>query len=157
MIQMQTFLGNGDQHVGEYGNPNLRLHRVLAGAKEHIDAQMLLDPFKEQLHLPALALQSGNQFCAQGKVVGPKHQSFSGLVLDHHPAQRGRIVLARIEHAQHTRLVAQHIRVDPVHWVVVAALELSIASQRMLWTRESRKAGRSPDTHGPSGRTRQAR
>jgi len=41
MIKMQTFLG--DQQVGRYCNPYLRLYRVLAGAKEDLDVQMLLD------------------------------------------------------------------------------------------------------------------
>jgi hypothetical protein len=53
---MQTFLRNSNRHVGGYGNPDLRLHRGFAGAKEHFDAQVLLDPFEEQLHLPALAV-----------------------------------------------------------------------------------------------------
>jgi hypothetical protein len=127
MIKMQSFLGNGDQHVGGYGNPDLRLHRVLAGAKEHLDTQMLFDPFEEQLHLPALAVQAGNQFGAQSKVVGQKHQPFSGVVLDHHPTQRRGIVLARIEHTQHPGLVAQYLRVDPIHRVRVAPLELGVA------------------------------
>jgi hypothetical protein len=35
MIKMQTFLCDGDQYVGGYGNPDLRLDGVLAGAKEH--------------------------------------------------------------------------------------------------------------------------
>ena len=33
MIKMQTFLRNGNQEVGRYGNPYLRLDGVLAGAK----------------------------------------------------------------------------------------------------------------------------
>ena len=124
---MQTFLGNGDQNVGGYGDPDLRLDSVLAGAKEHLDAQMLLDPFEEQLHLPTLAIQAGNQFGAQGKVVGQKYQALSGGVLDHHPTQRGGVVLARIEHAQHTGLIAQHIRVDPIHRMRIASLEFGVA------------------------------
>jgi hypothetical protein len=127
MIKMQSFLGNGDQHVGGYGNPYLRLHGVLAGAKEHLDAQMLLDPFEEQLHLPALAVQTCNEFGAQCEVVGQKHQPFSVVVLDHHPTQRRGIVLARIEHAQHAGLIAQNIRVGPIHRVRVAPLELGVA------------------------------
>ena len=137
MIQMQSFLGNGDQHVGGYSDPDLSLHRVLAGAKEHLDAQMLLDPLEEQLHLPALAVQTGNQLRPQGKVVGQKHQPLSGIVFDNYPAQRGRVVLARIEHAQHPGLVAQHIRVDPVHRVRVTPLELGVA----LGTRHKERFG----------------
>ena len=43
---------------------------------------MLLDPFEEQFHLPALAVQTGNQFGTQSEVVAQKHQPFSGVVLD---------------------------------------------------------------------------
>ena len=30
--ELKLFLDNGDQHVGGHGTPDLRLHRVLAGA-----------------------------------------------------------------------------------------------------------------------------
>ena len=40
MMKMQTFLRNGDQQVGGYGNPDLRLDGVLADAKEHLDTQV---------------------------------------------------------------------------------------------------------------------
>ena len=49
---MQFFFDDSDEHVGGHGAPDLRLHRVLAGAKKFLDAQMLFDPFEEQLHLP---------------------------------------------------------------------------------------------------------
>jgi|JI6StandDraft_1071083.scaffolds.fasta_scaffold41527_2 hypothetical protein len=48
MLKMQAFLRNGDQQVGGNSNPDLRLDGVLAGAKERLDAQVLLDPFEEQ-------------------------------------------------------------------------------------------------------------
>ena len=64
---MQTLLRDGDQHVGGYGDPDLRLHRVLAGAEEHLDAQMLLDPLEEQLDLPALAIQIGDHLGLQAE------------------------------------------------------------------------------------------
>jgi uncharacterized protein YutD len=35
-------------NVGAHGNPDLRLHGFLAGAKKRLDAQMLLDTFEEQ-------------------------------------------------------------------------------------------------------------
>jgi|JI10StandDraft_1071094.scaffolds.fasta_scaffold442118_2 hypothetical protein len=61
MVKMQTFFRNDNQQIGRHGNPDLRLRRVLTGAEEHLDAQMLLDPFEEQLDLPTLAVQVGNQ------------------------------------------------------------------------------------------------
>ena len=127
MIKMQTFLRDGNQQVGRYGNPYLRLDGVLAGAKEHLDAQVLLDPFEEQLHLPTLAVQVGNQLGLQSEVVGQKHQALAGVVLDDHPAQRRGVILARIMCRQHARLIAQHGRIDPIHWVRVTPLELGIA------------------------------
>ena len=71
---MQAFLRDGNEQICRYGNPYLRLDRVLAGAKEHLDAQMLLDPFEEQLHLPTLTVQVCDQFRLQGKVVGQKRR-----------------------------------------------------------------------------------
>jgi hypothetical protein len=124
---MQAFLCDGDQHVGGYGDPDLRLHSVLAGTEEHLDAQVLLDPLEEQLDLPALTIQIGDHFGLQRKVVGQEHQPLASVVLDHYPTQRRRVVLARIKHRQHSSLVAQHRRVEPIHRVRVAPLELGIA------------------------------
>lgn len=50
---MKALLDDGNQHVSAHCNPDLRLHRVLAGAQAFLDVQVLLDPFKKQLHLPA--------------------------------------------------------------------------------------------------------
>ena len=127
MIKMQAFFGNGDQQVGGNGNPYLRLDGVLAGAKEDLDTQMLLDPFEEQLHLPALAVQISNQLGLQGKVVGQKYQSLSRVVPDHHAAHRCRVVLARQIGCQHAGLIAQYFRLDSIHRMRVAPLELGVA------------------------------
>ena len=96
MIKRQTFLSYGDQQVGGYGNPYLRLDGVLAGAKEHLDAQVLLDPFEEPLHLPALTAKIGDQHGLAAEVVGEKHQPLACVVLDHHPAHRCGVILARV-------------------------------------------------------------
>ena len=84
-----TVRGNGDQHIGANRNPDLRLHGVLAGAQKCLDAQVLRDPFEEQLGRPALAVQICNEFWLQGEVVGQKRDALAGFVLDHHPAQSG--------------------------------------------------------------------
>ena len=115
MIQKQTFLRNGDQQVGRYGNQDLRLDGVLAGADEHLDAQVLLDPFEEQLHLPTLAVQVGNQLGFEREIVGQKNQALSGIVLDHYPTHRCGRALARKMARQHVSLIAQHGRIDAVH------------------------------------------
>ena len=57
---MKLLLDDGNEHIGGYGAPDLRLHRVLARAQEFLDSQMLLDPFEEQLHLPAILVERGD-------------------------------------------------------------------------------------------------
>ena len=54
---MQTFFQNGDEQVNGDGAPDLGAHGVLARTVERFDAQMLLDPFEEQFHLPATAIE----------------------------------------------------------------------------------------------------
>ena len=71
---MKLLFDDGDQHVSGYGAPDLRLHRVLARAQKALDTQMLLDPFEEQLHLPATLVQRGNGQGRQRRIVGQKHQ-----------------------------------------------------------------------------------
>src|SRR5213079_1963612 len=44
-------------------------------AVELFDAQVLLDPFEEQFHLPTTAIEFGNCQRRQGKVVGQKDQT----------------------------------------------------------------------------------
>ena len=127
MIQMQTFLRNRDQQVGRYGNPYLCLDGVLAGAEEDLDTQVLLDPFEEQFDLPALAIQVGDQLRLEREVVGQKNQALASIVLDHHPAHRREIVLARKMAGQHASLIAQHRCADPVHRMRVTPLEFCIA------------------------------
>src|ERR1035437_3831919 len=127
MIKMQALFRDGDQHIGGYGNPYLRLHGVLAGAKEHLDAQMLLDPFEKQFHLPTLTIEVGNQLGLQAKVVGQEYHALAAVVLDHDAAHRRRIVLARRVGGEHTRLVAQNRRVDPIHRMRIASFEFRVA------------------------------
>jgi hypothetical protein len=124
--QLQAFFYQGDQHVGADRNPDLRLDRVLAGAKKRLDSQMLFDPLEEQLDLPTLAVQVGNQFGSESKVVGQKRDSFAAFVLGHDAAQSGWIVLAGIEDGQHARLIADDIGVGPIHRVRVTPFELGV-------------------------------
>jgi len=127
MIKMQALFRGGDQHIGRYGDPYLRLHGVLAGAEERLDTQVLLDPFEEKLDLLALAVQFGNQLRFQDKVVGQKDHALAGVVLDHDTAHRRPVVLARIVGREHAGLVAQHRSVYPIDRMRVAPLEFVVA------------------------------
>ena len=79
MPKVQTFLRNGNDEVGGYGNPDLRLHGVLAGAQERLDAQMLFDPFEEQLDLPAALVERADRQRRQCRVVGQEDQRLARL------------------------------------------------------------------------------
>ena len=61
---MKLLLDDGDEPIGGYGAPDLRLHRVLAGAQEFLDSHVLLDPFEEKLDLPLILVKRGD---AQGR------------------------------------------------------------------------------------------
>ena len=53
---MKSLLDDGNEDVGGDGDPDLGLDRVLRSSKKDFDPQMLLDPFEEQLYLPAAAV-----------------------------------------------------------------------------------------------------
>jgi hypothetical protein len=53
----------------------LSLDRILRCAIESLDAQVLLDPFEEEFHLPAAFVELGNAQGWQGEVVGQKDQT----------------------------------------------------------------------------------
>ena len=69
-LQAEPFADDGDQNVDADGDPDLGLDRVLAGAEKALDTQMLLDPFEEQFHLPALLVDLRDDQGRQREVVG---------------------------------------------------------------------------------------
>ena len=71
---MKLLLDDGDQQVGGHGAPDLRLHCVLAGAQETLDAQVLLDPLEEQLDLPTALVQVCDRQGGRGRVVGEEDE-----------------------------------------------------------------------------------
>ena len=108
---MKLLFDDGDQHVGGHGAPDLRLHRVLARAHKTLDAQVLLDPFEEQLHLPAALVQRGNGQRRQRRIVGQKHQRFSryGVFVSDAP-QMFRVVAGHVKPVEMNGLIAYHSR-----------------------------------------------
>ena len=126
-VQAQPFLGYSDQHVSANRDPQLRLHRVLAGAKERLDLQVLLDPLEEQLDMPTLAIQIADQLRIELEVVRQKRQPLARFVFDHHTTQLCGVSLLCLGQGQHTRLIANHGRIDPIDLLGVLPLELGIA------------------------------
>lgn len=127
MIQTQAFFGDSDEHVSANRYPYLRFDGVLAGAKERLDSQVLLDPFEEQFDLPALAVKIADQLGFEGEVVGQKADAFASLVAHNNAAQRCRIVEAGVVPFEDASLIAQNRCVDSIHGMRIAPYELRIA------------------------------
>src|ERR1700691_3517121 len=73
-LQPQLSFDNRYQHVHRNRYPHLGLHGVLGGAVEGLDAQVLFDPTKKQLHTPAGTVQFGDGQSGKQEIVGEKNQ-----------------------------------------------------------------------------------
>ena len=68
-----------NQHIHTHRDPDLGLHRVLAGAVISLDPQVLFDPLEEQSHLPALLVDASDGQRRKGEVVGQELKPLTGL------------------------------------------------------------------------------
>ena len=79
---MQAFLDDGHQNVDAYCYENLRLDRIFARSEKGLDPQMLLDPSKKQLDLPAAPVELCDGQSGDHMVVGQKAQSLPRIWID---------------------------------------------------------------------------
>lgn len=59
-VKAEFFAHDGSQDVDTHGDPQLRLHRVVAGAEQVFDPQVLFDPLEEEFDPPAELLELRN-------------------------------------------------------------------------------------------------
>jgi hypothetical protein len=71
---VEPLLDDGYEHVDRDGDPELGLDRVLGSAEEAFDAEMLFDPFEEQLHLPAALVEGADGRGRELEVVRQEYQ-----------------------------------------------------------------------------------
>ena len=104
---VHLLLHNRHQEVGADGDPDLGLDRVLRGAEKRLDAEVALDPFEEQLHLPAAAIDVGHRLGGDKKVVGYEDEPLVefGVEVTHPPKMLG-ILFFGFASGQHDDLVA---------------------------------------------------
>src|ERR1700733_3829571 len=103
----QSLFENRHKKVNAGSDPDLRLDRVGRKTKEPLEAQVLLDPFEEQLHLPAAAIQPSNGQGRQLKIVGQENQALAVVGSDIADAtQRVGIVARGLGAMQGNRLIA---------------------------------------------------
>jgi|SRR6266404_709521 hypothetical protein len=87
---------------------------------------MLFDPLEEQLHLPAAAIQLGDSQSRQGEVVGQKHQSLLGWLIEVTDApELVGIIFLSVEAVKHNGLIAAKTA-GFVHSVGILALEAEV-------------------------------
>ena len=56
-IDVELLFDDRHEQVDADGNPDLRLHSILACSVESLDAQVLLDPLEEDLNVPSTLVQ----------------------------------------------------------------------------------------------------
>jgi hypothetical protein len=110
-IQLEFLLDDGHEHVNADGNPDLRLHRVDAGAIEEFYIQILLDPFEEQLDMASIFVNFGDGQRRQYEIVGQEHEPtvVFGIVI-RHPTQQVGVSTRGLRAGQYDRLVASQSR-----------------------------------------------
>ena len=70
-----NLIETGDHQINANRDPDLRSHSVLAGAKECFDAQVLLDPFKEEFDLPSTFVDRSDAKSGEIKVIGQEYET----------------------------------------------------------------------------------
>ena len=78
-MQAQLLPQDSHQDVNAHGDPHLGFDCVGAVAEKVFDPQVLLDPFEEQLHLPAALVELGDGQRGKIEVIGQEHQDFAVL------------------------------------------------------------------------------
>ena len=69
-IDVELLFDDRHEQVDADGNPDLRLHGILACSVESLDAQVLLDPLEEDLNVPSTLVQLSDGQCGQSEIVG---------------------------------------------------------------------------------------
>jgi len=130
--QVQLLLHDRDQDVDANGNPNLCLNGVHRVSVERFDAQILLDPLEEQLHLPAVLVEPGDAERIGVVKVREEHQiQFGHRIEEMHLAEWFGIRLPRVESAQSSNLVGSHPLVGMRHRPVSNEFEVAFGANHI--------------------------
>src|SRR5215467_12636474 len=109
----EMFFEDCNQSVNANGDPKLGAHRVGTGSVKSFNSQLLFEPAKEQLDLPALLIEPGDRQRRKTKMIGQENECPVVFdVVEAHPAQFVRIVFGRVEGLQADNLVAAQARAD---------------------------------------------
>jgi len=81
-VQMELFANDRNQDIDADGDPDLGLHRVKRVAEEAAYAEVLLDPFEEELDLPTVLVEPSNIGCIGCDEVGEEGQFYAAFWVD---------------------------------------------------------------------------
>ena len=106
-VHLQLLFQDCHQHVHTDGNPDLRFHRVVGGAEERLDPQVLFDPLEEQLYLPAAFVELRDGQGWEDEIVGEEYESLLCLGVEVAYAEKGiGVVFRGLGCVQYNGLVA---------------------------------------------------
>lgn len=125
-VNSMNFIETGHHEVDADRDPDLRAHGVLASTVKGLNAEVLLDPFEEQLDLPAAFVDGRDGYGGQAEMVGQKDESLSRFsVYEANTPKRLRIVPFSFCGAQANDLIAsQSGRL--VHWTGLENVEARV-------------------------------
>ena len=108
-LNVHFFFENCHEDINADGNPDLRLHRVFAGAKKSFDAQILFDPLEKQLDLPTALVELWDIQPRHIEIVGEEYQSFVGerIAITDTP-KWDRVVLGGLKSSEENGLIGSH-------------------------------------------------
>jgi len=122
-LDVQFLAHDRYQHVHAHCDLHLRLDRVGRVAVEHLEAQVLLDPLEEQLHVPTPVIQLGYRQRRQVEVVGQEHELSAQFLLPvPDPSQRLGIQAGRLGSAQTNGRVAAQAGAPPIFYSAIPEL-----------------------------------
>ena len=109
-VKFEVVFDDGNEAVGDDSDMHLNTHGIFGISPKALDAEMLLDPFEKQFHLPAVAVKQRNVFCGKVEVVGiidERATEVSGIV--NNPSDFRRVVFSIVLACETDNLVEKHI------------------------------------------------
>jgi diguanylate cyclase (GGDEF)-like protein len=81
---------DAQQQIGNHRSKHLQTDRIVVGAEELLDVEVLLDPSEQQFNLPAALVEGGDLDGRSSQIVGQKRHYAAGVAPDLDASQRYR-------------------------------------------------------------------
>ena len=126
--KLEVVLDDCNEAVRDDGDVNLYPDSILRVTPERFDLEMLLDPFEEKFHLPAIAVKQGNLLGREVEVVGVIHKGTPQIsrIIDN-PAQFGRIITFIASTCESDGLVKEYTVSSVEHILPIDNLKLGLS------------------------------